>query len=222
VLLVCGDGGDDVGTAHGFAGVGGALHAQLRRGLGEVGGQLVGGGRVDVVQAHFLDAQHVVEGQRLELALGAIADQRHDLGVLTGQLLRGHDRGRRGADGGGHGQLAEHGRHAGFDVGQGAERHHRRQAVSVVAGVAVYELEAVLPVVGKRQQPDHGVGGVGGGARSLVVVVPAGEVGLQGVRQARDHLRQAVGGNDPGNVVGGQRGGHVGLLCDASTPSGAG
>src|SRR5580700_7381285 len=44
----------------------------------EIAHQLLGGRRVDVEQAHFADAEHVVEGDHLEFALRAIADERHD------------------------------------------------------------------------------------------------------------------------------------------------
>jgi hypothetical protein len=49
--------------------------------------QLVGGVRVGVEHAHFLDAQQRMEGQRLELALRAVADQREAARIGPRQRL---------------------------------------------------------------------------------------------------------------------------------------
>ena len=47
----------------------------------QVGHQLGGGARVDVEQAHLLDAHQQVERERLELALRAVADHGHHAAV---------------------------------------------------------------------------------------------------------------------------------------------
>lgn len=43
--------------------------------------------RVDVVQAQLADAEYLVKGDRLELALGTVADQGHAVAVRPGQCL---------------------------------------------------------------------------------------------------------------------------------------
>lgn len=56
--------------------------------LRQIAHQLVGSARVDVVDQDFLDTEVVVEGQRLEFALRAIANQGLDgVGELAGDHL---------------------------------------------------------------------------------------------------------------------------------------
>ena len=81
-------GGDDDGAAYGLGGGVGADDLQQRV-LRQVANQLASGLRVHVIHRDFLDAQLVVERQRLELALRAIADQGHAAGVWAGEGTRG-------------------------------------------------------------------------------------------------------------------------------------
>ena len=142
--LVGGDGGDDVGAAHRLGGARRRRRsrARARRRAGCATSLAVASG-VDVEQAHVVDAEQVVEGERLELALRAVADQRHHAAVGPRQAPGGHHRRRGGAHRGGQREFAEQHRAAGVDVGEHAERHHGGQAGAGVLRVAVDVLEAV-------------------------------------------------------------------------------
>ena len=190
VGLVGGDGGDDVGALDGFGGRAGAddLEAAV---LGEVPDQLLGGVRIHVIDGNLLDAQLRVEGQRLELALGAVADQRHALGVRAGQGAGCHQRGGTGAQCGGDGQLRQQHRIAGVHVGQHAEGHDGVHAALGVAGVAVDVLEGIALGVGDGHQLDHADVGVVGHARGLVELGPVQEVVADGVGQLADEAGHA-------------------------------
>src|ERR1700758_440539 len=50
----------------------------------QVAHQLLGGERIGVVETQLADAEQVVEGDRLELALRAVADQRHHAAAGAG------------------------------------------------------------------------------------------------------------------------------------------
>ena len=192
VALVGGDGGDDVGAARGLAGRGAAHDAQaLEPQRGEVALELRGGRRVHVVEAQLADADQVMEGDRLELALRAVADQRHRAAVLARHPARGQRRHRGGAQRGGERELGEQDRVAGGDLGEHAERGDGEQALSGVLGVAVDVLERVQRAVGDRHQLDHADRGVRGVARRLVERVPAAVVRLDLARQRLDEGRRA-------------------------------
>ncbi|MNV49190.1 hypothetical protein D3C71_1411370 [compost metagenome] len=124
VGLVGRNGSDDV---HALDGQGGAIKtedAQGRRGGGQVGLQLAGGVRVHVVHVQRVDAQHVVESQRLEFGLRAVADQGHRTRVGPRQRPRGQGRCDGSAQGGGQRQFADQQRFARVDLRQGAKGHH--------------------------------------------------------------------------------------------------
>src|SRR5690606_40052812 len=122
--------------------------------------QLEGGRGVGVVGAYLCNTEQVVERQRLELALRAIADQRHRTRAGTRQRTRRQDRGGGGAQCRGQGQLADQQRAAGGDLGQRAESHDGGQAAARILRMAVDILEAVQRVVGGRHQLDDPVGRV--------------------------------------------------------------
>ena len=63
--------------------------------------------------------------------------------------------------------------------------------------------------VGHGHQLDDAFARVAGQARHLVELGPAAELGFDAGNQAPQHLGQAVGGDDMGNVVGGEQGGHA-------------
>jgi hypothetical protein len=159
---------------------------------GQVGDQLGGGARVDVEQVQGVDADQVTEGQRLELALRAVADQGHDSAVGSGQLLGGQRRHGGRADGGRDRQLGQQARRAGGHVGQQAEGHHRRQAGGGVLRVAIDVLEGEGAVVGDRHQLDHAVGRMEGQARTLLELIPAQELGFDARRHTGQAGRQAL------------------------------
>ena len=70
----------------------------------------------------------------------------------------GHGRGGGGAQGRGQRQLADKARHAGGDIGQRAESHHRGQAQARIVRVAVDVFEGVVLRIGHRHQLDHAAG----------------------------------------------------------------
>ena len=161
----------------------------------------------------------MVKGQRLELALCAVANQRHGAGTGAGQGPCGHGRHGGGAQRSGEGELAQQQRRARGHIGQHAKRHHGRQAPARVLGVAVDVLERVGPVVSNGHEFDHAVARVAGYPCGFVEGAPAQEVSMDAVGDAaqagldalalhqRDHVRGAeVQG---GKVLGGSHG--VGL-----------
>ena len=186
--LVCGDGGDDVGTKGGLRSAA-ALH-QAQRGAAEVAHQLGGGHRVDVVQAQLFNAHQVVKGQGLEFALCAVADQRHDPAVRTGQGLCRHHRGGGSAQRRGQRQLAHQQWDAGIHIGQHAKGHHRGQAALGIAGVAIDVFEAVGFGIGDGHQFDHALGRVVGHAGRLVKFFPAQKVVAYGLCHAGKNRSQ--------------------------------
>ena len=211
--LVGGDRRDDVGAAHRLAGACGAAHPQARCSLREVAHQLVGRGRVDVEGDDLLDAQMGVKGQRLELGLRAVADQRHAARVGPSQRTRRHQRGRGGAQRGGQRQLRQQHRPAGVDIGQHAEGHHGVEAAPGVGRVAVDVLEGVALAVGRRHQLDHADLGMAGHAGRLVELGPAHEVGRQRIGQIAEKGLEAAFGHQVGHRGHVDEAGHGGLPC---------
>ncbi|MCY1548298.1 hypothetical protein D9M68_844010 [compost metagenome] len=127
-----------------------------------------------------------MEGQRLELALCAVADQCHAPGVRTGQRAGGHQRGGARAQGGRHGQLGKQYRVAGLDVGQHAEGHDGVEPALGVLRVAVDVLEGIALGVGDRHQLDDADVGVIGNAGRFIEGLPPHEILLDGVGQLAD------------------------------------
>ena len=109
---------------------------------------------IDVVEPQFADADQPVERDRLEFALRAVADQRHDAAVGPREPLRRERRGRGRAQRRRHRELRQQQRIAGVHVREHAERHDREQALGRVPGVAVDVLEGIEPAVGGRHQLD--------------------------------------------------------------------
>ncbi|MNE44610.1 hypothetical protein D3C80_1388450 [compost metagenome] len=133
----------------------------------------------------------LVEGQRLEFALRAVADQRHLARVRSGQCLGCHQRGSRSAQGGGNGQFGQQHRVAGFDIGQYAEGHHGMQVTRGVGRVAVDVFEGVAAVVGDRHQFDHTHFRMAGNTRGFIKLLPAFEVFANGSGQFANERRYA-------------------------------
>ena len=106
--LIGRDRGDDVSAAHCI----GAAVADRQAQTGgvwvalQVAHQLGGGAGVGVKQANFFNTHQVVKRQRLELALGAVADQCHHPAVRAGQCTGRNGRRSGGAHGGCQCQLA--------------------------------------------------------------------------------------------------------------------
>ena len=201
--LVCSDGGDDVGAANGF---GRALaDRDLQAHADKVGRELGTGRSVVVEEPQLADAHQVAKGDRLELALRAVADQRHAAAARPRQALRGQRRHRRGTDRGGDRQLGQQPRRAGGHIGEHAECHHRRQAQPVVGGVAVDVLEGELRGVGNRHQLDHADLGMACDASRLVEILPAQKVGFDARRHAADTGRQALAADDANDVIGAEK-----------------
>ena len=163
VGLVGRHGGHDVGAAHGL-GRAGAGHCAQACAL-QIGLQLGGGGRVGVEQSQRGDAQQVVKRQRLELALRAVANQRHGAAARPRQGAGGHGRHGGGAQRGGEGELAQQQRRARGHIGQHAKRHHGGQTPACVLGVAVDVLERIGLTVGNGHEFDHAVARVAGHPR---------------------------------------------------------
>ena len=168
VGLVGGHRGDDVGAAHRFGGGAGADDLQVGE-IRQVADQFFSGLRIDVVDGDFLYAQVVVESQRLEFALRAVADQRHASGIRTRQGTGSHQRSSAGAQRGGHGEFGEQHRITRLDIGQHAEGHHGEQPALGVLRVAVDVLE-----------------GIAGDAGGFVEGLPAHEILSDGVGEFAD------------------------------------
>lgn len=66
------------------------LHGDVEAVAGEVRRALAARPRVDVVEPQRVDAEHGAEGERLELGLRAIADDRHGARARPGQRLGRH------------------------------------------------------------------------------------------------------------------------------------
>jgi hypothetical protein len=187
VALVGGDGGDDVGAARGLARRGASHHAQaLEPERGEVALELGCSSRVHVEEAQLADADEVMERDRLELALRAVADQRHRAAVLARHPARGERGHRGGAQRGGERELGKQDRVARGDLGEHAERGDGEQPLGGVLRVAVDVLERVQLAVGDRHQLDDAHARVRGVARRFVELVPAEVVRLDLARQRLD------------------------------------
>lgn len=182
--------GDDVHAFHCLGYRAGPADGQAAVFL-EVGDKLGGGQRVGVVGDDFFDAQVLVEGQGLEFALRAVADQRHLARVRAGQCLGCHQRSRCGAQGGGDGQFGQQHRVTGVDIGQYTEGHHRMQVACSIGRVAVDVFEGIAAFVGDRHQFDHAHFRVAGNARGLVKRLPAFEIVPQGSGKLANKRRYA-------------------------------
>ncbi|MPN34192.1 hypothetical protein SDC9_181685 [bioreactor metagenome] len=158
--LVGGDGGHDVRAGHcvPHAGADDGRGAEAGQERLQVAQQLLRGCRVDVEQAQLAHAQQLHEGQSLKFTLRAIADQRHAAVAGARQMERGHGGCGGSAQGRGQRQLADKARHAGGDIGQRAEGHHRGQSQTRIVRVAVDVFEGVVPRIGHRHQLDHAAG----------------------------------------------------------------
>ncbi len=156
VALVRSHRGHDVGTSAGLARRRGAYDAQVRefRDRVEVAHELGRGPRVDVEQAQFADAEQPVKRERLELALRAVADQRHHPAVGPGHPPGrecGHGRRTQRRR---HGEFGQQERVTGIDRSEHAERGDREQTLCRVLRVAVHVLERVQRPVGRGHQLD--------------------------------------------------------------------
>jgi hypothetical protein len=200
--LVGGDGRHDVGALHRLGGAVANLDRQPA--AGEVGDQPGGGGGIDVVHAQPVNAHQMLERDRLELALRAIADQRHHAAPGAGQQLRGHCRRGGGAHRRRQRQLAEQQRRAGSHVGQHAEGHHGGQAPAGVARVAVDILEAVAVAIRDRHQLDDALACMVRHAGGLVEILPAQEVGPDALGDGCDAGAQAAAADQRGDRGGAQ------------------
>ncbi|MCY1428179.1 hypothetical protein D9M71_440520 [compost metagenome] len=132
-----------------------------------------------------------MEGQGLEFALRAVADQRHLARVRAGQCLGCHQRSRCGAQGGGDGQFGQQHRVAGIHIGQHAKGHHRMQVTCGVGRVAVDVFEGIAAVVGDRHQFDHAHFRMAGNTCGLIKLLPAFEVFANGRGQFANERRYA-------------------------------
>ena len=103
----------------------------------QVAFELGAGAGVGVEQAQLADALQVVESQRLEFALRAIADQRHGAAVLPGQVACSQHRHGGGAQCGGQCELGHQQRVAGVHIGQHTKGRDGEQALGRVLGVAI-------------------------------------------------------------------------------------
>ena len=196
VGLVGGHGGDNVGTLHSLGGA--AAHGDGQATARQVAYQLGTGAGIHIEHPQVGDAHQMPEGQRLELALRPVANQCHHPAAGAGQRACGQRRGGGGAQRGGQRQLAHQQRCARGHIGQHTKRHHRGQAVSAIAGVAVDVFEGVLVRIGNRHQLDHAHFRMRGHAGGLVKVTPAQKVLGNGI----GHLAQAHGQADAGHQLG--------------------
>ena len=191
VALVGRGRGHDVAAAHRLGCAGAAFHRQAwQRQARQVAFQLEAGAGVGVEQAQRADAQQVVEGQRLELALRAVADQRHAAAVGPGQVPSGQHRHGGRAQRGGERQLGHQQRVARVHIGQHAEGGDGEQALGRVLGVAVDVLEAVQPPVAGGHEFDHAHGRMDGVPRRLVELLPAAVIAVHGVHQPLQKVGQ--------------------------------
>ncbi|MCY1371810.1 hypothetical protein D9M68_853720 [compost metagenome] len=156
-----------------------------------------------------INAQDVVEGERLELALRAVADQGHLARAGPCQRAR-RQRGCHGrAQRSGERQLADQQRLSRGDPRQRAERHHGRQAGLRIAGMPVHIFEAVELAVGGGHQLDHPGRGMAGHPRALVEFLPSKKVRQHIVQQAGKDLFRALQGYDLRDVGSGKQRRHL-------------
>ena len=191
VALVGGDRGHDVAAAHGLLHRCAAHDLQVRQVQArQVAFEFCAGSGVCVEQAQLADALQVIESQRLELALRAIADQRHGAAVLPGQVARGQHRHGGGAQCGGQREFGHQQRVAGVHIGQYTKGRDGEQALGRVLGVAVDILEAVQVPVAGGHEFDHSDGGVNGVPRRFVELLPAPVVAVHGLHQLLQKMCQ--------------------------------
>ena len=198
VALVGRAGGDDVRPFDRFGRRAGDAHVDSQR--GEVAGELLTGGAVDVEDADGPQVADGPDGQGLELGLGARSDQAEVAGPDGRQEPGGQPRGGGGAQGGQQGHLRFEARIPVVDVGEDPECGHGLVAARRVGGVAVDEFEAVGCAVGGRHELDDPVARMGGHARAELELWPAAEVRLQRIDHAGDG-RFGAGGRDPASHV---------------------
>ena len=79
------------------------------------------------------------------------------------------------------------------------EGEHGGQAVALVLRVAIHVFERVMHAVRHRHQLDHAFRRMAGGARALVELRPAAEIGVQMAGDAGDALARPGGGNQAGD-----------------------
>ena len=126
----------------------------------------------------------------LEIALRAIANQRHHPAAGPGHPARRQRRHGGGAQGGGHCQFGQQQGIAGFHIRQHPKSHHRQQAARRVFRVTVDVLEGVPPAIADGHQLNHAAWRVNGMARRLVKFAPAPVVRLNFGRQACHEKRR--------------------------------
>ena len=170
----------------------------------QVGDQLVGGPGIDVKEMEHLDAEQMMEGQRLKFALRAIADQGHGLAAGAGQRARRDSRHGGCANRRGDRQFADQFRRAGCHVGENPEGHHGRQVVAIVGWVTVYVFEGIAPGVGHGHQFDDPDLRMIGHAGALVEVGPAQEVLCDVRRDTGEAFGDALPVDDLGDALGAQ------------------
>ena len=163
VMLVGGHGGDDVDALDRLLDAG--TDRQVEAVAGEIDGAFLARPAVDVVEAQAIDSDERLEAERLELRLGAVADDRHRPRPGPGEMFRRDRRGRRGSQRGEDGHLAEQLGIAGAHLGEQAEGGDGLAALAHVLGMAVDVFEAVGDAVAGRHQFDHPFGRMGGQPR---------------------------------------------------------
>ena len=183
--------GDDVGAAHRL-GHRARAHGAQAGVVPEVAHQLVGGMRVHVIQPQLINAQQMVKGDGLKLALRTVAYQRHAAAAAARQMLRRQRRGGRSAQCSGQRQFGQQQRVAGLHVCQHAKSHHRQPPLSWIAGVAIDVLEGVTLTVRNRHQLYYPQAGMAGQPGHLVKLGPATKIFRQQPRHIRHDCRHAT------------------------------
>ncbi len=204
--------GDDLRARDSVFGRGAGRDLQPR--CRQIAHRLGRGVRVDIVKPHFLDTQNVMEGQRLKLALRAVADHRHDLCVFRGQMAGGHDGRRRRAQRRQNRHFGQQDRVTVVDPSQNPESRHGLEPAPHVRRVPVDVFESIPLAVRGRHQLDHPFGGMGGHAGGLVEIFPAQEIRLDPVGDGGDGLGHAIAIHDAHHVVDRHKGhhGHAGRV----------
>jgi hypothetical protein len=169
-------GRDDIRAAAGFD-CAGTQH-RLNVEPAQVGDQLAACAHVDIEQSQDPDAEKIVKRQRLEFALGAVADERHRTTLRAGQAA-GCQRGHGGCpQRGGQRQLAQEFRLAAFHARKCAKGHHCRTAQPAIARVPVDVLETPALPIRHRHQLDDAVRRMAGKPGSFLERRPTQEIGL--------------------------------------------
>ena len=158
---------------------------------GEIAGAFPGGTGVDVVETQPVDAEHGLEGQRLEFRLRAVADHGHRRGPLRREIFGGHGRRRRRAQRREDRHLRDQGRIAARSVGQHAEGGDRLAPSAGIIGMTVDIFEAIERAVAGRHQLDDAGFRMGADPRRLVEQFPAPEILLDIAHQFDHELLDA-------------------------------